>query len=1158
MDVKRFVLLSLVLVLAAVGLAQQDPLAQVQARFREWNAALESVAVDFVAVPKGDDIQALAAYLVEHGYWEEPVLYDPWGNLYRFSSDGKHYTFSSLGPDERLATADDLTVRGAVFEPLSPPEEQSAFSSKSSTPSPPLRSTGSSLRLSKSGYDILFTWSGTGTLYDMAGATDAKFLNAYLLLNNSSGSSYTYTNALRNPKAVEFFDVTDETEINQGADGNGLLPPEPPQLTTITASPFIGGTGTITGTGFSAVREDDLICFTGGYCITPDAATTTQLDFKVPPGAISGPFTVSTGDLDSPAMDAVFSLEDTALPAMIIRSLGFVPSMGDYYAAVSEGGTNKIMRLYYDSGTGKWARENRTGSYTLLHYGPPAAAANGNMYFGQVEQSKSGAGTRVVVTNPPTNAANCYTIPSPVPGTNNVRVVGIAADPNPDGIAGRNMFYALFEDVTASLKYIKKMPTDCSGIADGDWGNQSGSWNWNALNGAAVDPKTGDLYVAEKTAVRVVRFATEAVENFKSGFATNIYNIAVWRDPGTNFGLLVVGDFGAGQVRTVPLDNPSASATTLATGSTTRAVSVGLTTYEDTSYTPAVLARLLVLHNDGSTIKLREEPYLKMSTDGNPYVRAWISSPEGSNDRATFQGSTRISYNPASTDYSTVQFSVWWSDDQIRPICAMMGDALSVAKYEPRPSPIPAACFKPWQDPINPAIINGRCDNNEDFVSSGVGTSTYNNDFKDCRDNCGTASNPCTFNFRITQHWGGDTYRPIIFAQDTRTYLGGAKVNPWKRYYIEKDKMCKRGGILDGYLYFAGGDGDSDPDFIWVRRWDQALSLDDPSYPQLGDTARIFDSEHTFESGGEDAVIVARTLEELFDPQNIYCTGMDPCSQPGCVCRWAVKFGLDRDLVTTYWSSRDEFQNGKSAGVCVPSQGYYQVNTTRLNKMDQTGPFDDAFVQFKTMKEGQNVVPYLHTTHNDGPIKERVPFHQYWFSKKKPIDCQISPPQSCIGCCNTPQNIFHLIGSSDAVGSRGVNYADSDISYVYAAGIQRDVDTLCSSPGCYGDEFQNYLSFVSAHEPGHNFRVNPCRDAHHCLNLAWCGGAGGACRSRCNAGEDKKCTMNGEQYTSMVCQRSDGISRFCCSDLCANPRCPVFEDCSVPGGLSIRTDTDPE
>jgi hypothetical protein len=90
MDVKRCVLLSLVLSLAAAGAAQQDPLAQVQARFREWNAVLESVAVDFVAVPKGDDIQALAAYLVEHGYWEEPVLHDPWGNLYRFSSDGKH------------------------------------------------------------------------------------------------------------------------------------------------------------------------------------------------------------------------------------------------------------------------------------------------------------------------------------------------------------------------------------------------------------------------------------------------------------------------------------------------------------------------------------------------------------------------------------------------------------------------------------------------------------------------------------------------------------------------------------------------------------------------------------------------------------------------------------------------------------------------------------------------------------------------------------------------------------------------------------------------------------------------------------------------------------------------------------------------------------
>jgi len=137
------------------------------------------VAADFASVPRGDDIQALADYLKANGYWEEPVLFDPWGNLYRFASDGKHYTFSSPGPDGQFSTTDDLTAQGAVFEPLSPPQERSAFPSTSSIAFPSSRSTGSSLMLSKSGTDdIIFTWSGSGPTYDVTGATDPRFLNS--------------------------------------------------------------------------------------------------------------------------------------------------------------------------------------------------------------------------------------------------------------------------------------------------------------------------------------------------------------------------------------------------------------------------------------------------------------------------------------------------------------------------------------------------------------------------------------------------------------------------------------------------------------------------------------------------------------------------------------------------------------------------------------------------------------------------------------------------------------------------------------------------------------------------------------------------------------------------------------------------------------------
>jgi hypothetical protein len=35
-----------------------------------------------------------------------------------------------------------------------------------------------------------------------------------------------------------------------------------------------GATASLTGTGFSDLAEDNVICFAGGICLTPDIATT--------------------------------------------------------------------------------------------------------------------------------------------------------------------------------------------------------------------------------------------------------------------------------------------------------------------------------------------------------------------------------------------------------------------------------------------------------------------------------------------------------------------------------------------------------------------------------------------------------------------------------------------------------------------------------------------------------------------------------------------------------------------------------------------------------------------------------------------------------------------------------------------------------------------
>jgi hypothetical protein len=99
-------------------------------------------------------------------------------------------------------------------------------------------------------------------------------------------------------------------------------PPEPPRAArsavgsppTVNPLPegtalVIGASVSITGTGFSEVAGDNLICFDGGVCIHPDHATPTQLDFTVPPSALSGSLTVTVGLPQSGTDDSDVHLE---------------------------------------------------------------------------------------------------------------------------------------------------------------------------------------------------------------------------------------------------------------------------------------------------------------------------------------------------------------------------------------------------------------------------------------------------------------------------------------------------------------------------------------------------------------------------------------------------------------------------------------------------------------------------------------------------------------------------------------------------------------------------------------------------------------------------------------------------------------------------------
>ena len=62
-----------------LSLSPQEPMGDLNT----WKVAVETILLDHDQLPQIDDIQSLARFLKDQGYWEEPVVYDLWGRPYR-------------------------------------------------------------------------------------------------------------------------------------------------------------------------------------------------------------------------------------------------------------------------------------------------------------------------------------------------------------------------------------------------------------------------------------------------------------------------------------------------------------------------------------------------------------------------------------------------------------------------------------------------------------------------------------------------------------------------------------------------------------------------------------------------------------------------------------------------------------------------------------------------------------------------------------------------------------------------------------------------------------------------------------------------------------------------------------------------------------------
>ena len=236
------------------------------------------------------------------------------------------------------------------------------------------------------------------------------------------------------------------------------------------------------------------------------------------------------------------------------------------------------------------------------------------------------------------------------------------------------------------------------------------------------------------------------------------------------------------------------------------------------------------------------------------------------------------------------------------------------------------------------------CDNRDTFVTNSVGSFVDDPDGKlyYCQV-CGGSSN-CKFEFRITKRYAGDNYKVYIQTDDypSQTYFARAvpKLTAVKNVFIERDKMCRNGGVLYK-SYGAPGEcgGTNQPPCCGTGNelpCNQIKVYDWMSGIGIGNSIVIFDETKPFESANKEI----RTVLHIGDNGDGTKT-----------------ITLDSPLQNNYLASDYSgnppmpiFSNGHSAGICFNTNDnsyYYIADTSDLRQ-----PFDDGFVKFNVSADG--------------------------------------------------------------------------------------------------------------------------------------------------------------------------------------------------------------
>lgn len=327
----------------------------------------------------------------------------------------------------------------------------------------------------------------------------------------------------------------------------------------------------------------------------------------------------------------------------------------------------------------------------------------------------------------------------------------------------------------------------------------------------------------------------------------------------------------------------------------------------------------------------------------------------------------------------------------------------------------------------------------------------------------------------------------------------------WKRVFVERDKMFRKGGLL--FEDFDTGTCSPNCNKIKVYDWSNVADQD---------SIVVFDETSTYEKADREVVTVVGAPVPG-PPNSGYMTAT-----------------LSANLTKNYFATSNDglsppkpnFTNGHSGGVGVTSgcdASTNQINASNscfydADMRDFQQPFGDAFVEFIGQASGMGAVPYISNSvatfyvdtsggGNTEPGKTmRRNFQYLWFQNKD------------------TNNYLHLLGvrGPDFPASGVVGFSRRWALYTFI----HDETILQYQPNA--SLRAKFERTVNDHEHGHQFRVNDCTGQHD-TRPAWCNDPP---NTSCS---DQPCLMEADAGGPIYSM--DDINRFCKEDLLLDSSC---------------------